>query len=85
MHNAFRPESAIWSIPGSLFPGRDGAKIDGAQLYCKGRGKLSFMGHVLIENRSGLIVAAMLSKTAGTAERAAATMIGAARGAAPDT
>jgi len=46
-----------------------------AQLYRKGRGKeakLSFMGHALMENRSGLIVAAMLTKATGTAERAAA-------------
>ena len=36
-----------------------------AQLYRKGRGKeakLSFMGHTLMENRSGLIVAAMLTQ-----------------------
>jgi hypothetical protein len=46
-----------------------------AQLYRKGRGKearLSFMGHALIENRSGLIVAATLTKATGTAEREAA-------------
>ena len=46
-----------------------------AQLYRKGRGKeakLSFMGHTLMENRSGLIVAATLTKATGTAERAAA-------------
>jgi transposase len=46
-----------------------------AQLYRKGRGKeakLSFMGHALMENRSGLIVAATLTKATGTAERAAA-------------
>jgi transposase len=50
-----------------------------AQLYRKGRGKeakLSFMGHVLMENRSGLIVAATLTKATGTTEREAAkTMI----------
>jgi hypothetical protein len=34
--------------------------------------KLSFMGHALMENRSGLIVAAILTKATGTAERAAA-------------
>src|SRR3979490_1716147 len=47
----------------------------GAQLYRKGRGKearLSFMGHALMENRSGLIVAATLTKATGTAEREAA-------------
>jgi transposase len=46
-----------------------------AQLYRKGRGKeakLSFMGHTLMENRSGLVVAAVLTRATGTAERAAA-------------
>jgi transposase len=46
-----------------------------AQLYRKGQGKeakLSFMGHALMENRSGLIVAATLTKATGTAERRAA-------------
>ena len=46
-----------------------------AQLYRKGRGKeakLSFMGHALMENRSGLIVATTLTKATGTAEREAA-------------
>ena len=46
-----------------------------AQLYRKGRGKeakLSFMGHALMENRNGLIVAAALTKATGTAERTAA-------------
>jgi transposase len=46
-----------------------------AQLYRKGRGKeakLSFIGHVLMENRSGLIVATTLTKATGTAEREAA-------------
>ena len=46
-----------------------------AQLYRKGRGKeakLSFIGHTLMENRSGLIVAATLTQATGTAERKAA-------------
>jgi transposase len=46
-----------------------------AQLFRKGRGKeakLSFMGHALMENRNGLIVAATLTKATGTAERQAA-------------
>jgi len=46
-----------------------------AKLYRKGQGKeakLSFMGHTLMENRSGLIVAAMLTEATGTAERTAA-------------
>jgi transposase len=46
-----------------------------AKLYRKGQGKeakLSFMGHTLMENRSGLIVAASLTEATGTAERKAA-------------
>jgi transposase len=46
-----------------------------AQLYRRGRGKeakLSFMGHTLMENRNGLIVAATMTKATGTAERKAA-------------
>jgi transposase len=46
-----------------------------AQLYKKGPGKeakLSFIGHALMENRSGLIVAATMTKATGTAERKAA-------------
>jgi transposase len=46
-----------------------------ARLYRKGRGKearLCHMGHLLMENRSGLIVDAMLTPATGTAERAAA-------------
>jgi transposase len=46
-----------------------------AQLYKKGPGKeakLSFIGHALMENRSGLIVAATVTKATGTAERRAA-------------
>jgi transposase len=51
-----------------------------ARLYRKGRGKeakLCHMGHLLMENRSGLIVDAMLTPASGTAERdAAETMLG---------
>jgi transposase len=46
-----------------------------AKLYRKGDGqasKLAFMGHALMENRSGLIVAARLTQATGTAEREAA-------------
>jgi len=46
-----------------------------AKLYRKGDGqaaKLAFMGHVLMENRNGLAVAARLTEASGTAERAAA-------------
>ena len=46
-----------------------------ARLYRKGRGKeakLCHMGHLLMENRNGLIVDAMLTPATGTAEREAA-------------
>ena len=46
-----------------------------AKLYRKGNGqpaKLCFMGHALMENRSGLVVQAHLGEASGTAERDAA-------------
>jgi transposase len=46
-----------------------------ARLYRKGRGKeakLRFMGHALMENRNGLIVAAVATRASGHAERLAA-------------
>src|SRR5437016_3802249 len=46
-----------------------------ARLYKKGRGyeaKLSYLGHVTMENRSGLVVDARLTAATGTAERDAA-------------
>ena len=46
-----------------------------ARLYKKGRGyeaKLSYLGHVTMENRSGLVVDARLTPATGTAERDAA-------------
>lgn len=46
-----------------------------ARLYRKARGResrLCFMGHVLMENRNGLAVDAMLTRATGTAEREAA-------------
>jgi transposase len=46
-----------------------------ARLYRKADGResrLCFMGHVLMENRNGLAVAAMLTPATGTAEREAA-------------
>lgn len=51
-----------------------------ARLYKKAQGqaaRLCHMGHVLMENRHGLIVDALLTKATGTAEREAAlTMLG---------
>ena len=49
-----------------------------ARLYRKGDGqpaRLCYMGHVLMENRNGLIVDAVLSRASGTAERAAALVM----------
>jgi transposase len=46
-----------------------------ARLFKKGKGreaKLSYMGHVLMENRNGLVVDAELTQATGTAEREAA-------------
>lgn len=46
-----------------------------ARLYRKGRGKeakLSFIGHLLMENRNGLVVDARLTQASGTAEVEAA-------------
>ena len=55
-----------------------------ARLFRKGGGKeakLSFMGHVLMENRNGLVVGATLAQASGVAERRAALdLIGALRG-----
>jgi len=49
-----------------------------ARLYRKGGGqeaKLSYLGHVLVENRQGLIVEAMLTQADGTAEPDAALLM----------
>jgi transposase len=49
-----------------------------ARLYRKGRGqeaRLAYLGHVLLENRNGLIVDAMLTHADGTAERDAALLM----------
>jgi hypothetical protein len=49
-----------------------------ARLFRKSAGKeatLSFMGHLLMENRSGLVIAARLTQATGFAERAAASTL----------
>lgn len=49
-----------------------------AKLYRKGNGqeaKLGYLGHVLMENRNGLIVDAMVTEADGTAERDAALLM----------
>lgn len=49
-----------------------------ARLYRKGKGqesKLAYLGHALMENRNGLVVAATATLATGTAEREAATAL----------
>lgn len=49
-----------------------------ARLYRKGHGqeaRLAYLGHVLMENRNGLIVEAMATQADGTAEREAALLM----------
>ena len=49
-----------------------------ARLYRKGKGqeaRLGYLGHVLMENRNGLIVDAMVTRADGTAERDAALIM----------
>lgn len=49
-----------------------------AKLYRKGHGqeaRLGYLGHVLLENRNGMIVDAMLTHADGTAERDAALLM----------
>jgi transposase len=53
-----------------------------ARLFKKGPGqqaRMAFMGHVLMENRNGLVVGATLTQATGTAEREAAEALVAAR------
>src|SRR4029077_763679 len=49
-----------------------------ARLFTKSRGseaKLSYMGHVLMENRNGLLVQTFLTEATGRAERDAAMLM----------
>lgn len=49
-----------------------------ARLYRKGNGqesRLGYLGHVLVENRHGLVVDALLTQADGTAERDAALLV----------
>jgi transposase len=57
-----------------------------ARLYRKGAGqeaKLCYLGHVLMENRNGLVVDTRLTLATGTAERGAALAMIGARGGCP--
>jgi hypothetical protein len=69
-------------MPASIFTARRERTIPhesttdpDARLYRKGKGKeakLSYTGHVLMENRNGLAVDGQLTQATGTAEREAA-------------
>jgi transposase len=79
---SFKPKDGSGGDDGANFHGQkrsndthQSATDPDAKLFRKGRGKeskLSFMGHVLMENRSGLAVAGHVTQASGTAERDAA-------------
>ena len=82
-----RAMRAAGAMPSATSTARGGATtrtprppIRTRRLYRKGRGKeakLCHMGHLLMENRNGLIVDALLTPATGTAERdAAEAMLG---------
>jgi len=86
-HKSFRPKG---SGDGGSEAGRDfhgekrtnethASRTDAeARLYKKSYGqeaKLSYLGHTLVENRNGLIVAAMTTQADGTAERDAGILM----------
>jgi transposase len=57
-----------------------------ARLYRKSKGteaRLAYLGHVLMENRHGLVVQAVATRATGTAEREAALQLLAAQGVGP--
>jgi IS5 family transposase len=81
-HKSFRPKDESDDGDGENFHGRKRTNDTHAsttdpdsRLYRKGKGKeakLSYMGHVLMENRSGLVVRSEVTIASGTAEREAA-------------
>jgi hypothetical protein len=76
---SFRPKNASGEDPGSdpgePPPGRNGEIDKDARLFRKGAGqesRLAYLGHVLMENRNGLVAGAEATLATGTAEREAA-------------
>ncbi len=74
--NSFKPSNPDVDFHGQKRTNEThGSRTDPeAKLYRKGRGKeakLSHMGHVLAENRNGLIVTIVATEANGTAERTA--------------
>jgi IS5 family transposase len=84
-HKSFRAKDRSDDGDGSDFHGRkrsndthESTTDPDAQLYKKSYGresKLAYLGHALVENRNGLIAAAMATQADGYAEREAALML----------
>jgi transposase len=80
-HKSFKPKDRSGQDDGSDFHGHKrrndthaSTSDPAAKLYRKADGreaKLSYLGHVVMENRNGLAVAGMVTQANGTAERAA--------------
>jgi transposase len=80
-HKSFKPKDSDKNDDGSNFHGQRrkndshaSTSDPGAKLYRKAAGRearLSYMGHVVMENRNGLAVAGRVSPANGTAERRA--------------
>lgn len=81
-HKSYRPKDGGDDDGGENFHGQQRSRDThesttdpDARLFRKGRGKeakLAYMGHVLMENRNGLVVAAEVTQATGKAEREAA-------------
>jgi hypothetical protein len=79
---SFRPKDGSGGVSGENFHGQkrsnqthESTTDPDARLYKKSYGKeskLSYLGHALVENRNGLIAAAMVTHADGYAERDAA-------------
>jgi transposase len=88
-HKSFRPKDGTGTPPGPGgdvdFRGEkrknqthESTTDPDARLFTKSRGsqaKLSYMGHVLMENRNGLLVQTFLTEATGRAERDAALLM----------
>jgi transposase len=80
-HKSFKPKDADKGDDGSNFHGQKrkndthaSTSDPNAKLYRKAAGRearMSYMGHVVMENRNGLAVAGMVTQANGTAERRA--------------
>ena len=81
-HKSYRPKDGDDDSGGENFHGQQRSRDThesttdpDARLFRKGKGKeakLAYMGHVLMENRNGLVVAAEVTQATGKAEREAA-------------